>query len=255
VFLTKENRSLLLALCLISPSAFAESEAIPTLPDQIQIPEEIMAAAQRAKEKAMESEAMRSRVSEVMAEVNSEQWQARKNDFLSLIRADAGLDPVESGDPDNEMPRSRPLLFISSSMPEITLRNYARDLEKVGGVMVMRGMIGGLRKTQPTMEFIAKILRKNPSCEGPRCVMRALDVVVDPVQFKYHGIARVPALIVEPNFDFQSYCEKGATASGTSVPVVYGDASLRSLLERLTTMNGGTPAKPLLAQLETSNVQ
>jgi hypothetical protein len=93
------------------------------------------------------------------------------------------------------------------------------------------------------MEFIAKILRKNPSCEGPRCVMRALDVVVDPVQFKNHGIAKVPALVMEPNFDFQSYCEKGATASGTSVPVVYGDASLRSLLERLTTMNGGTPAK------------
>lgn len=255
MFLIKQKLGLLLALCLISPFGMAETDAIPTLPDQIEIPEEYLAAAKRAKEQAMDSGAMRARVSDVMGQVNSEQWQARKNEFLSLLKADAGLDPAGSDEPDSEPPRSRPLLFISSSMPEITLRNYARDLEKVGGVMVMRGMIGGLRKTQPTMEFIAKVLRKNPSCEGPRCVMRALDVVVDPVQFKNHGIKKVPALVIETNFDFQSYCDKGATASDGSTPVVYGDAGLRSLLEQLITMNGGAPAKPLLAQLEIQHAQ
>jgi len=255
VFLINEKRGLLLALCLLSPAAMAESDAIPTLPDQIHIPDEYLAIAKKAKEQAMDSPAMKSRVSDVMKEVNSQQWQARKNDFLSLLRADAGLDPVDSDDSDRESSSSRPLLFISSSMPEITLRNYARDLEKVGGVMVMRGMIGGLQKTQPTMEFIAKVLRRNPACEGPRCSMRGLEVVVDPIQFKNHGITKVPALVVEPDFDFQSYCEKGAMGSVTGVPVVYGDASLRSLLERLTTMDGGAPAKPLLTKLEIQHAQ
>ncbi len=255
MFRTNADRYLVLALSLTASMVMANEKEIPTLPDQIDIPEEYLAAAKRAKNQAMNSEVMRSRVSDVMEEVKSEQWQARKNEFLSLLRADAGLDPVESDDPDSEGPSSRPLLFISSSMPEITLRNYARDLEKVGGVMVMRGMIGGLERTQPTMEFIAKVLRRNPACEGPQCVMRSLDVVVDPIQFKNHGITKVPALVVEPDFDFQSYCEKGATPPGMGVPVVYGDASLRSLLERLTMMDGGTPAKPLLAQLENQNAQ
>jgi len=255
VFLIKSNLGFALTLCLMSPLASAESDAIPTLPDQINVPEEYLAIAKQAKERVMDSPVMKARVSEVMQEVNSDQWQARKNEFLSLLRADAGLDAGDPENPDPEATGSRALLFVSSSIPEITLRNYARDLEKVGGVMVMRGMIGGLKKTQPTMEFMAKVLRKNPTCEGPKCAMRGLDVVIDPIQFRNHNITKVPALVVEQNFDFQSYCEKGAATPGMQLPVVYGDSSLQSLLKRLTTMTGGAPAESILAKLENPNAQ
>ena len=255
MFLTNVSRSAIVAFCLASPFASADSEPVPTLPDQIQIPDEYLAIAKQAKDAVMDSPAMQTRVTEVMEEVNSEQWQARKNEFLSLLRADAGLEPVDSGETESKSNGSRALLFVSSSMPEITLRNYARDLEKVGGVMVMRGMIGGLQRTQPTMEFMAKVLRKNPACEGPRCAMRGLDVVIDPIQFRNHRITKVPALVVERHFDFGSYCEKGAEPASASLPVAFGDASLQSLLKALTTMAGGEPAETILAKLENPNAQ
>src|SRR3546814_1496084 len=63
-----------------------------------------------------------------------------------------------------------PVLFVSSSMPISTLRNYAVQLERVHGVMAFRGVPGGLRKMGPMAKVTAQILRLDPGCEGPNCV-------------------------------------------------------------------------------------
>ena len=226
-------------------------EDMPSLPDQIEIPEEIMEAARQAKSNAVIQPEIQERVTTVMGRVNSSEWQQEKNRFLSAIREAQGLPEPEA----SEVAPSgaRPLLFISSSMPEITLRNYVRDLEKVGGILVMRGMIGGMKRTQPTLRFISNLLKKDPSCEGAQCALREVEVVVDPIQFQKHGIRKVPALVVESEFDFQSYCEDGSDSLLASGPVVYGDASLSGLLNALASMTGGDSAKALLEMMEASN--
>ena len=64
-----------------------------------------------------------------------------------------------------------PLLFASASMPVETLRTYAMQLERVGGVIAFRGMPGGMAKVGPMAELTAKMLRIDPGCEGPACAM------------------------------------------------------------------------------------
>src|SRR3546814_13401191 len=80
-----------------------------------------------------------------------------------------------------------PVLFVSSSMPISTLRNYAVQLERVHGVMAFRGVPGGLRKMGPMAKVTAQILRLDPGCEGPNCVMRNVQLIIDPVVFRQHG--------------------------------------------------------------------
>src|SRR3546814_7800657 len=87
-----------------------------------------------------------------------------------------------------------PVLCVSSAMPSSTLRNYAVQLERVHGVMGFRGVPGGLRKMGPMAKVTAQILRLDPGCEGPNCVMRNVQLIIDPVVFRQHGIAQVPAL-------------------------------------------------------------
>src|SRR3546814_6490212 len=83
-------------------------------------------------------------------------------------------------------------------MPISTLRNYAVQLERVHGVMAFRGVPGGLRKMGPMEKVTAQILRLDPGCEGPNCVMRNVQLIIDPVVFRQHGIAQVPALAMIP---------------------------------------------------------
>src|SRR3546814_19396346 len=83
-------------------------------------------------------------------------------------------------------------------MPISTLRNYAVQLERVHGVMAFRGVPGGLRKMGPMAKVTAQILRLDPGCEGPNCVMRNVQLIIDPVVFRQHGIAQVPALAMIP---------------------------------------------------------
>ena len=61
-------------------------------------------------------------------------------------------------------------LFISSSMPLQTVRNYAASVARLGDpgiVLVMRGFIEGMTKIQPTIRFIGTVLQRDPSCNPP----------------------------------------------------------------------------------------
>lgn len=123
-----------------------------------------------------------------------------------------------------------PLLFVSSSMPIATLRSYAAQLERVGGVLAFRGMPGGLTHVAPMAKLSAEILRIDPGCSGPACVMRGVQLIVDPIVFRQHGITRVPALAMIPGDPTQPYCERDED-SPRSAHIVFGDAALSGLLE------------------------
>ncbi|MGI9377310.1 MAG: type-F conjugative transfer system pilin assembly protein TrbC [Tsuneonella suprasediminis] len=130
-----------------------------------------------------------------------------------------------------------PLLFVSSSMPVTTLRTYAGQLERVGGVLAFRGMPGGLSRVAPMAKLAAEILRSDPGCEGPACAMRDVQLIVDPLIFRQHGVARVPALAMVPGDPALPYCEREDDSPRAS-HVVYGDAALSGLLEEYARLGG-----------------
>lgn len=142
-----------------------------------------------------------------------------------------------------------PVLFASSSIPVPVLRTYAAQLERAGGVFAFRGMPGGLSKVGPMARLSAEILRIDPGCEGPACAMRDVQLIVDPLVFRQHGVLRVPALAMVPGDPTQPYCER-ADDSPQASHVVYGDAALSGLLEEYARLGGKEEVRDAQARLE-----
>lgn len=142
-----------------------------------------------------------------------------------------------------------PVLFVSSSMPIATLRTYAAQLEKARGVMALRGMPGGLNKVAPLAKLSAQILRLDPGCNGPACAMRDVQLIVDPIVFRQHGVARVPALAMIPGDPTLPYCER-EDESPRSAHLVLGDAALSGMLEEFARLGGKEEVHDAQARLE-----
>ena len=141
-----------------------------------------------------------------------------------------------------------PVLFVSSSMPLATLRAYAVQLEKAHGVMAFRGMLGGLKTVAPMARLTAQILRLDQGCEGPSCTMRNVQLIVDPIVFRQHGIARVPALAMIPADPTQAYCERD-DESVAAAHIVYGDSALPGLLDEYARLGGKAEVRHVQALL------
>lgn len=142
-----------------------------------------------------------------------------------------------------------PVLFVSSSMPVTTLRTYAAQLEKARGILAFRGMPGGLTKVAPMAKLSAEILRLDPGCEGPACAMRDVQLIVDPLIFRQHGVARVPALAMVPGDPALPYCER-EDDSPRAAHVIYGDAALSGLLEEYARLGGKKEVRDAQARLQ-----
>ncbi|WP_369596874.1 type-F conjugative transfer system pilin assembly protein TrbC [Sphingobium sp. GW456-12-10-14-TSB1] len=141
-----------------------------------------------------------------------------------------------------------PVLFVSSSMPVETLRTYAGQLERVGGVMAFRGMPGGMRQVAPMAKLSAAILRIDQGCEGPACAMRDVQLIVDPLVFRQHRVTQVPALAMIPGDPTKPYCERDE-ASPRAAHLVLGDAALSGLLEEYGRLGGKAEVQDALARM------
>lgn len=196
------------------------------------------------------TEAMRRRVTAPAMEVRARQalaageakMAAEREAMARRLRQALGLDAPDMAAVAKAVSRPAntnwvPLLFVSSSMPVSTLRTYAAQLEHVGGVLAFRGMPGGLHRVGPMAKLSAEILRLDPGCEGPACAMRNVQLIIDPIVFRQHGIARVPALGMIPGDPTQPYCERD-DESPTANHIVYGDAALSGLLEEYARLGG-----------------
>lgn len=167
---------------------------------------------------------------------------ADREAMASRLREALGLDPPEMAAIAKATTAPAvtiwvPLLFVSSSMPLAELRSYAVQLERVKGVLAFRGMPGGLTRVGPMAKLSAEILRIDPGCSGPDCAMRGVQLIVDPILFRQHGVARVPALAMIPGDPTQPYCEREDDSPRAS-HVVYGDAALSGLLEEYARLGG-----------------
>lgn len=142
----------------------------------------------------------------------------------------------------------RLVLFASSAMPISVLRNYVKDVDRVGGVMIFRGTIGGIDSFMPTVRFMRKLLAIDPNCTSASCDMRQTNISIDPQRFSHHGINRVPAVIFEKNMKIQAYCKEGDRDPKASI-IAYGDASLAGLTNAIYQRTQEPALKALLNTL------
>ncbi|ELM1533903.1 conjugal transfer protein TrbC [Salmonella enterica] len=221
----------------------------------IDITPEMMAAANIANSALAESmngkehESVRKFAASISQYSMSDDFREKQKALKAQVLGTSGLnaDPAEEQGP--TLAGNQLVMFVSSSMPLATLRNYARDLSRVGGVMVMRGTVGGISKMGETIKLTRDTLVQNPACEGHKCKMWGTEMLIDPMLYRLYGITKVPALIYQPDMNIQSYCDGLENATKASA-VVYGDASVRRLLERLNFIAPDQKVKALIERLE-----
>jgi len=139
------------------------------------------------------------------------------------------------------LPTERIYIFISSSIPIQTLRNYALALDRLGDpniVMVMRGFVDGMKHIKPTIKFVGGILRKDPSCDmtKQKCETFRADFQIDPLLFRRYQIAKVPSVVYAADVnvvDVQMSEGLEGNAVVSDYYVLYGDASLEYVLDTM----------------------
>jgi len=200
---------------------------------------------------------MQQRVESVMETINSSDYQKSLKDFQAQLSEQVfgqstKSDDMEKGEFGTEtLPNSRVYVFVSSSMPLTTLRQYAHSLARLGrGVLVLRGFVGGAKEVKPTIRLIADILKKDSDCHGPQCPRLPVEVQIDPLRFIRYGIHQVPALVYEPDENFLGYCTQEALAQRSDRQVLYGAAPLRYSLETLLQHQPAPGLEALIARLE-----
>lgn len=135
------------------------------------------------------------------------------------------------------LPNERIYLFISSSVPETTLRTYIEQIAELNDpnvVVLMRGFIGGMKYMGPTLKFMGKLLEKDPSC-GLSCGLYGVNVEVDPLLFRRYGILQVPAVVYVPDIEVLGPGSEGLgrNAKVARAYAFYGDAALAYSLKRI----------------------
>jgi conjugal transfer pilus assembly protein TrbC len=139
------------------------------------------------------------------------------------------------------LPTERIYIFVSSSVPLQTLRNYVLAMDRLGDpniVMVMRGFVDGMEYIKPTIKFVGDILRKDPSCDmtKQKCETYRADFQIDPLLFRRYQIAKVPAVVYATDVNVMDVQMSEGLESNTEMSnyyVLYGDASLEYVLDTI----------------------
>ncbi len=135
----------------------------------------------------------------------------------------------------------RVYVFISSSIPVQTIRNYASAVDKVKDtniVMVLRGFINGLEDINSTLMFTSRVFVRDPGCENiiSPCPTFDANLEIDPLLFRRYEVSEVPAVVYASGVRLLNGGGSEGLASNAGVGRYYkvsGDASLDYLLETI----------------------
>ena len=116
-------------------------------------------------------------------------------------------------------------LFLSSSVPEETVRTYIATIARAKAtqvVPVLRGLVKGRENIKASTDYFSRILQEDPDCHDKRestCRRYQVPIKIDPILFERYGITRVPAVVY---------------AGEEDAFLIQGDAGLTYLLERIS---------------------
>lgn len=124
-------------------------------------------------------------------------------------------------------------IFISSSMPQGTIRTYIQDisfLKEQNIIIVLRGMIGEPAKIQETARYIKKLIQKDPDCQG-KCNVYKVRFAIDPILYENYGITTVPSFIYDRKVKYEEAGRKKEIKNENEYYKLTGDVSLEYALE------------------------
>ncbi len=192
------------------------------------------------------------RASRIMKKVDSEEYQNRLRAESERLKTTVFKDHVSTfaaTAPGSGIAKhtgrlsadERLYVFVSSSVPIQTLRNYAASIDAIGDpnvVMVMRGFIGGMTKWGRMLDFTSQVLIRNPSCDtrNDQCDMYAANLQVDPLLFRRYGVSVVPTVVYARGVHRVDAVMSEGLADLTTVSGFYsiqGDVSLEYILESI----------------------
>ncbi|MGE4478669.1 MAG: type-F conjugative transfer system pilin assembly protein TrbC [Deferribacterales bacterium] len=159
------------------------------------------------------------------------------SDYKKQMAENKGFKPEEEETCHSEIPDKSLYIFISSSIPEKTLMNYTDTVRNLdGALLVINGVIGGIDKIMPTVDFVARI-----SCgkgladftEGTKCDMAKVDI--NPYLFRAFNIKSVPAFVHSslPYSEVMKKVTLGEPIAEDSYYKLSGDVSIQYALEKL----------------------
>ena len=233
----------LLSLFVFSPYSFAADEPIKPSESDLSKAADVVGK--------MISSSKKVDILEVAERISNER-KRRVNEGINKQFTTSTLDAfqIDKDSSQNEdIAHEQLVLFVSASMPMKTLRNYARDMAKVGGVLVVRGMKNGLKDYMSGMRFFWDVLRVDPNCNTSTCETFQTDILVDPILFRMYNVQVVPALVYQPDMQLNSYCDDLSTAHKGD-GIVYGDMYLGYLIEQLEKETGNTMLSVLRERLD-----
>jgi conjugal transfer pilus assembly protein TrbC len=157
-------------------------------------------------------------------------------------------------------PDERLYVFISSSMPVATIRNYAAAIDRISDpnvVFVVRGFVGGMKKWKDMLAFSSAVLAREPGCDfsKERCDVFDANLQVDPLLFRRYGITSVPAFVYVRGVSRQDPVLSEGLETAAHVGAFYsvrGDASLGYVLDTIRQETGSASIISLIAVLERS---
>ncbi len=144
-------------------------------------------------------------------------------------------------------------IFISSSIPIQTLRDYAEIVSVLKNnniYFVLRGCVDGCHTIAPTESFIKKIIGLPNNKALP--IVRGIQI--DPLLFRLYGIKRVPVFVYAENVNpLNSTRSQGWLKNLSGKPVFYksiGDWSFRYHIEQLADASKSNGLKELLHNID-----
>lgn len=113
-------------------------------------------------------------------------------------------------------------VFISESVPLVTLRNYMKALNGARAVFVLRGLVGDdPGQILPTQNWINSLLcGAPPYTKGSQCYLYPVDI--NPTLYRLFGVETVPALAYVREPTLLESCDASELAEDTFL-IWYGD--------------------------------
>jgi conjugal transfer pilus assembly protein TrbC len=142
-------------------------------------------------------------------------------------------------------PQDELLVFISTSMPGESLKRLARQTRRAGGVLVLRGFKGGLKKG--AMQETLRALK--PLADA------GADMQIDPEAFTRFNITAVPSFVLAAPDGDCALTQDPQKQCRWSAARLSGDVSLDYALEHWTRNGGraGGIAQKFLSRLQESD--
>ena len=119
-------------------------------------------------------------------------------------------------------------IFVSESVPSATIKNYLRDMEGLGAVLVLRGVIGtDFSKFIPTSRWAQSLLCASTSDQD--CYTTSVEI--NPNLYKLFNIQDVPTVVYVPNI-INTFSHTKIDSKDAITLSWIGDISLHYVLEQ-----------------------